>query len=103
MGIGGMSRRRATSWTGSENERREQGECLPPTVKPQSVPRFRLPAGVTCEVASVLKDIWTPHTMKVELGFEKYDYYRGGYYTFRHFGWQIRVYRGQVVHRDDLK
>jgi hypothetical protein len=41
-----MIKFRQGSWSGSEQLRRPQGVCLPPTKLARHLPRFRVPAGI---------------------------------------------------------
>jgi hypothetical protein len=93
---------RVASWTGSESARKEQGVCLPPARPPVSVPRYRVPAGSSVRVSRVSPLAWRPYVTKQELAFERHEGYRNQQYLFRHLGYLISVWRGLVLHRDDL-
>jgi hypothetical protein len=96
-----MEEQRATSWTGTERQRREQGVCLPPARPAVRVPRFLIPAGSSVRVSRVSRLCWRPHFTRKELHFERHEGYRNGQYTFRHQGYLISVWRGLVHHRED--
>ena len=74
---------RERTWTGSEDERREQGVCLPPTVPPNKTPRFTVPAGTKCRVTKVSPTNWISHVTKVNLEFDRYESCNGRFYVFR--------------------
>lgn len=96
---------RATSWLGTEGERRrERGLCLPPSRPPVAMPRFRVPAGTPCRVSKLTPLAWRDHVTRQELAFERFERYDAGakVYEFRSQGWLIRVHRSRVIHREDL-
>jgi hypothetical protein len=76
--------------------------CLPPARPPVSVPRYRVPAGSSVRVSRVSPLAWRPYVTKQELAFERHEGYRNQQYLFRHLGYLISVWRGLVLHRDDL-
>jgi len=95
---------REATWTGTEEERRPQGICLPPTVKPKTTPRYAVAAGTRCTVRSLAKDKWMAYTTTRDLAFERYERYEeaadGNYYHFRLEGWIMRVGSRHVTHRN---
>ena len=96
------TRATATSWTGSERLRRTQGLCLPPARQPVAVPRFLVPASVRCAVHRLFPATsWLAHTTIRDTGFERFESYGDGLYTFRLGAWLIRVGRSHVRHRED--
>jgi hypothetical protein len=95
-------KRRETSWSGTEDRRREQGVCLPPTRAPNTMPRYWIPAGTAIRVSKLSPLSWRQWTTRVSLSFERHEGYRNGWYTFRERGWLVCVHRRHVVHRADL-
>lgn len=97
--------RRASSWSGSENRRREQGVCLPPTVAPNTTPRFLVPAGSKCAVSRISKLDWQPYTTVQDIGFERFERFEqgesGNFYEFRFEGWLMLVRWDLVRHRSN--
>lgn len=89
---------RATSWSGSERERREQGVCLPPSKPPSKQSRFFIPRGVSCAVRRVEESEWRGHVTTADHGFDRYERYDDGYYEFRLKGWLMLV-RSKYVRR----
>lgn len=89
------------SWTGSENQRREQGSCRPPAMPANDTPRYLIPVGVPCEVRRVDQAEWFEYTTKVESSFNRYESYdkKTKCYVFRHEGAQIRIKATHVTHR----
>ncbi len=96
------SRVRESTWTGSEEDRREQGICLPPTGPPLSLPQFQILVGTACSIKRLSGNNWKPYTTKKALGFERYERYIRCSYEFRFQGWLLLVHRRDVVHREDL-
>src|SRR5262245_38615015 len=101
---------RQASWTGSENERRqERGACLPPTRPAKKGSRFFVPAGTPCAVSKVSPLDWQTYTTRRGVGFERFERYErcdtGGFYQFRSDvgGWLLLVHRQYVRHRADRK
>jgi hypothetical protein len=96
-----MERRRAESWSGSENNRREQGVCLPPKRPSSKLPRFQISQGCPCEISKVSPLEWQHYRTTKDLGFEFFETYRDHKYVFRDRGYFLRVNRVYVSHRDD--
>jgi hypothetical protein len=98
-----LERHWATSWSGSEELRRPQGVCLPPTRPPVSVPRFLIRAGTACSVSRVSPLRWRPHITTMDVGLERFERYDRDrkVYEFRHLGWLLRVHRRHVQHGED--
>lgn len=90
------------SWTGSENQRREQGNCAPPALPPSKTPRFTIPAGISCEIKRVEETVWRPFVTRMERGFERYESYERALkaYVFRDEGFQLRIKARHVKHRE---
>lgn len=95
---------RATSWTGSENERHEQGSCpaspvtdaaaIPPWEREHTKPlRYRIPAGTAVEVQQVGNARWRQHTTREPIDLADSEHRKQGVWTFRHLGYLIRVRR----------
>ena len=82
---------RASSWTGSESQSREQGTCLPPTNDPVVVPLYRIRPGTKCQIRNVAADEWRDHTTTEELGYESLYQWEDGFLHFRDKGLVIRV------------
>jgi hypothetical protein len=99
--MGEEQQTREATWTGSEDNRHEQGTCLPPSSPPLKVPRYLVPVGVRCSIKKLAWTGWQGHTTTKETGFESYESYKDGHYEFRLKGWIMKVYRGHVVHRED--
>lgn len=91
----------AMSWTGSERQRKEQGQCKPPVYAPRFTPRFRIPAGTELSVCAVSDSRmqWQRHVTKRELAFERYEKHDSGAYVFRELGYFILVRASKVTHR----
>ena len=53
--------------------------------------RFIIPAGTALAVSKIQPESWQAHTTRVELTFERYEFFRFGYLTFRHDGYFIKV------------
>lgn len=90
------------SWTGSENERKPQGICLPPSKPADLRERFTIPAGTPVQLQPI-SDSRAPYidyTTKVELQFRKCEDFTKGYGKFREAGWFIFVRWGRVVRRE---
>ena len=98
-----LERYRATSWSGSEDQRRPQGVCLPPARPPVVVPRFLIRAGTPCEITPLSRIGWRPYTTTREAPFERFESYdrKTKTYQFRDRGWLLRVHRRRVAHRED--
>lgn len=96
-----MEKVRATSWSGSEDSRREQGVCLPPKRQADKTPRFSIEVGSRCQVAKVITGDYFPYTTKTQIGFERFERYRDGVYTFRQDEYLVKVHRSNVTHRED--
>lgn len=96
-----MDKYRATSWTGSERERREQGVCLPSQAVAKKRPKYTVPAGCPCAIQKVMGGPWRPHRTTMETGYERYEFYQDKHYTFRRMGWFIKIHRRYVMHRED--
>jgi hypothetical protein len=94
---------RQTSWTGSENERREQGICLPPTRPAKKGSRFFVPVRTPCAISRVSPLGWRSYITRKDVGFERFESYRAGVFEFRSDvgGWLMRVHRRHVQHRAD--
>jgi hypothetical protein len=94
---------RQQSWTGSEDQRRPQGICLPPTRPPNRTPRYLVPADTPCAVTPLSHLRWRPHRTTKDRGFEKYERYRRERrtYEFRLEGWLMEIEARRVVHRED--
>jgi hypothetical protein len=101
LNVDEQQRYRATSWSGSEDRRRPQGVCLPPARPPVVVPRFAVPAGTPCRVSRVSPLAWRQHTTRRDLGFDRFETYRGGLYVFREGFYLVEVHRRHVRHRED--
>ena len=82
---------REGSWLGSEEDRREQGVCLPPKKTARFDPRFTIPADSECLVSKVSPILWRNHRTRAELWFERYETFKDGWLTFREGFWYIRV------------
>jgi hypothetical protein len=82
---------------------RGEQQFPPRTKPPRKVPRFLIPAGTPCTVTPVSVTRRRPHRTKVDLGFERFESYRAGDYTFRHLGWFLQVHRRHVIHREDVE
>ncbi len=91
-----QGRTREVSWTGSEEDRREQGVCLPPVRPPIRISRYTIPAGTRCAISKVAVLRWCAHVTKRELGFERYEISEGRDWIFREEGYYIRVGRNAV-------
>lgn len=91
---------RASSWTGSENSRKEQGVCLPPAHPPNTTPRFSVKQGTTCAVTPVSCERWRWYVTTKELGFERYERFVDWHYEFRLEGWLMRVHCSRVDRRE---
>ncbi len=89
------------SWTGSEQQRREQGICMPPAHPPNKTPKFSIPKGTKVFVCRVddLHQQWQEHRTREDLGFGGCERYQHWQYIFRHIGWFIRVPKAWVDHR----
>jgi hypothetical protein len=96
-----QERVREASWIGGEAERHEQGLVLPPTKPPVKMARFTIPAGTRCTVIKLGASYGRQHVTTKELGFERFERYRNGCYTFREQGFHVVVWRGDVKHRED--
>jgi hypothetical protein len=98
-----QERYRATSWTGSEDLRREQGVCLSPARPPVVMPRFLIRAGTACQVSKLTPLKWRPYITTRDVGLERFEFYdpKSKVYEFRHLGWLLRVHRRHVAHRED--
>lgn len=79
-------------WTGSGDQRREQGLCLPPERTIRSS-RLAIPAGTDVLVCRVddHNQRWTKHTTKERLEFRRYEARTANYLEFRHLGYFVRV------------
>jgi hypothetical protein len=82
---------RMASWTGSEDERREQGVCRPPAVGPFRVPRFTILPGTPCHIKPVDQLDWQAFVTRKPLGFERYESKDGNLLIFRDQGYQLRI------------
>jgi len=89
------------TWTGSENQRREQGACRPPKHKPNTTPRFFVPAGTRVAVRRADRTDWQAHVTRRDLGFGRFSRYDNRYYFFREGGFELMVHRGRVDHLAD--
>jgi len=88
---------RATSWSGSENERNPQGVCSSNGYVPNRQPRFLIKAGTIVKVKSVNKGgDWLPYRTKRDLGYTRYESREGWFLTFREEGYWILVRRSCV-------
>lgn len=87
-----MGEQRATSWTGSEALRREQGVCLPPTPRV----RYLVPAGTRGRVSKDGRGRWRPWVTRRPLAFERCLGDRGGWFTFRQGGYLLSVRKERV-------
>lgn len=90
------------SWTGSENERKPQGVCLPPTKPADLRERFTIPACTQVLIQPIddFRSPWWEHTTKATLGFDKCEGSVNGVATFRELGYFIRVKWWRVVRRE---
>lgn len=89
-------------WTGSSDQRRPQGGCRPPKVKPNQQARFEIPASTkvsVCRVSDSNKR-WRKHVTRVQLGFERFESRKSSQYVFREQGWLIRVAVSKVRSMD---
>jgi hypothetical protein len=96
---------RATSWTGSENERHEQGNCpsspitdassIPPWEREHTKPTlYIIPAGTRVEVQQVIgPDRWRPYTTRINVALTDTEQRKNGLWYFRYEGYLIRVRR----------
>ena|SRR6516162_5856235 len=83
------------SWSGSERQRRDQGNCLP-RGQPAGKKRFIIPVGTRLAITKLTPTRWIAHTTVVELGFDCWESYKDSYFTFRHLGYFILVHRDRV-------
>lgn len=102
-----------TSWTGSETQRREQGNCpaspidstasIPPWERERAKPdRWELPAGTPILVRK-LEDgpkKWQPHRTREALQFATAEHIAAGKMVFRHLGYIISVSARHVIRLD---
>ena len=89
------------SWSGSENQRREQGVCRPPTHEPNTTPRFFIPAGTQVAVRRADRTEWQGYVTKRDLGFGKHSRYDNRHYFFREGAYELKVHRSRVNHLAD--
>lgn len=78
-------------WTGSSQQRKPQGVCLPPKRPANKDRPFRIPAGSPCKVRHIGTRSWVRHTTKTENGFDRYETHHDGFYTFRSGVWVMFV------------
>ena len=91
---------REASWTGTENDRREQGICLPPTRPPNHSKRFKVPAGTPCCVSKVTPLKWKPYRTTHDCEFDKYERTTDKGVIFRDRGYFLHVAWRFVEQRD---
>lgn len=89
----------ATSWTGSERQRKSQGTCLPPKHPPNRTPLYTIPAGTMVRVRKVTEfdNLWRNYTTQIAMGFDRPERAMGLSLEFRHEGWLIRIPRNKVT------
>lgn len=81
---------RATSWSGSETQRREQGGCTP-APKTDFGTIYRIPSGTSVAYKMGGDDDWAPHITRIPLEFNEREDADSVYFYFRHCGYRIRV------------
>jgi hypothetical protein len=81
------------SWTGSENQRKPQGICLPPANPVVKSARFTIPIGVSISVQKITtgNPPWRAHVTTKEQKFDQFEARSKGCYVFRAQGWMIRA------------
>ncbi len=79
------------SWSGSEEQRHEQGVCLPPTRETNKTPRYFVAAGTSCSITRITPLNWKAYRTTKDLGFERYETSGGCSVTFREQGYLLKV------------
>ena len=92
---------RLQSWTGSENQRREQGGCRPPTHAPNKTPRYFIAAGTPVTVRRADQNHWLDYVTQQDVSFEQRLRYDNRHYYFRKGAYEMCVHRSLVRHRAD--
>lgn len=87
---------KATSWSGSESSRREQGICRPPAHKPDKTPRFIVQAGTPCSIRPVTDPTWQGYRTRKTVGFDRYESLCDGCYVFRLDGYLMLIGKEKV-------
>lgn len=87
-------------WTGSAQQRREQGGCKPPTQPPNKTPRYIIPSGTRVKIRRVEETAWRPYATTKQLGFYRYEKYErhARTYVFRDAGYLLRIPAKSVQH-----
>lgn len=86
------------SWTGSENQRREQGTCSAPA---PHLATYRVRASSPCECRRVAKisngcGPWRPWTTTHTNKFHGYEQRDGRYFIFRYGDYELRIHEQYV-------
>lgn len=86
---------RATSWAGTETQRREQGGC---SRAPQTDfgTLYQIARGTAVGYKMAGDEDWTPHTTRIPLEFNEREDADDDHLYFRYRGYRIRVRRGSV-------
>lgn len=84
-------------WSGSSQQRKPQGVCLPPKKTANTDKPFTIPAGTKCKVRRLGTQKWVMHTTKADNGFDKYETHHDGFFTFRSGVWVMFVWENLVV------
>lgn len=86
----------ATSWTGSETQRREQGGCKPPTAPPNTTPRYTIQAKTPCQIRRVTETKWQSYVTRGTTHYDRCEGKPRSFLIFRLEGYQIRVLARRV-------
>lgn len=83
---------REASWTGSESQRRPQGNCSSNGYVPVTTHRFEIPQGTVVDVKDIQKNgAWFSYKTRRALGYARYESRVAGALVFREEGYWIRV------------
>lgn len=88
-------------WSGSERQRKPQGECRPPSRPANLQSKFTIPAGTKVLIQPITDPckLWS-HTTTRELGFDKCEGNENGEGKFREQGYFLFVRWSLVVRRE---
>lgn len=92
---------RSRSWTGSESQRREQGDCRPPMSPINQAPRYLVPAGVCGFFRRADETQWRPWTTTCANGFDRFEHIEDGCPVFRSGGYLLMIEGRAVIQRDE--
>jgi hypothetical protein len=78
-----------------------EGQCGPSDGQSIALTGFSIPKGTLVEFRQVGEKAWRRHVMQRQLTFDRFARFEDRRYVFRDEGYQLRVHRRFVTHRED--